>query len=362
MTLRMVEYGSLLSCGGSRQWNGLVDLCPDATIFQRFEWIDSWWQTFRREDWKIRIFAAYESGQLVGLAPFYERCSSEKRSPSLHLLGEEHADYACVISRAGGRHIISALLRHVTAVVARRTRIYLDEVPRLSNLRRVLEDSCHERPLHWVRVASTPCPWVAVRENTDATKALLSKKSLRRHRMALSRLGRLSVSHEYDATKIQKHLPKFFEQHVSRWSLSSYPSLFNNDLNQEFYRKLVVAFGPSRKIIFTTLMLDGCPIAYHFGFLSNSKLLWYKPTFDVRFSRYSPGEVLLGALIEYALDHDLVALDFTRGDERFKNRFASKVSYNDSYVRFGWPAHAIKQRICDGIRTNIRQFRCISRS
>jgi hypothetical protein len=61
-------------------------------------------------------------------------------------------------------------------------------------------------------------------------------------------------------------------------------------------------------------------------------LLWYKPAFDIDFRQHSPGEVLIQSLIRYARDHELEEFDFTRGDEAFKSRFASFVSFNCSFL------------------------------
>jgi hypothetical protein len=61
--------------------------------------------------------------------------------------------------------------------------------------------------------------------------------------------------------------------------------------------------------------------------------IWYKPTFNTAFRRYSPGEILLGSLIEYARAEGCTFFDFARGDEAFKRRFASSTEHN---VSFDW--------------------------
>ena len=79
------------------------------------------------------------------------------------------------------------------------------------------------------------------------------------------------------------------------------------------------------------MFLDDRPIAYHFGFVSDKRLLWYKPSFDPSIRKGSPGVVLIRHLIGYARQHNLAELDFTIGAEPFKDRFSSGTRYVDTY-------------------------------
>ena len=65
------------------------------------------------------------------------------------------------------------------------------------------------------------------------------------------------------------------------------------------------------------------PAAYHFGFCYNGALSWYKPSFDHEFAGQSPGTVLIRYLIEDASSRKLRELDFSGGEEPFKDRFSN---------------------------------------
>jgi hypothetical protein len=79
---------------------------------------------------------------------------------------------------------------------------------------------------------------------------------------------------------------------------------------------------------FAVLELNGQPIAYHFGFELDKKLVWYQSAFDVDYWEYSPGEVLLGELLRYAGENNLREFDFTVGGEAYKRRFANEFREN----------------------------------
>jgi CelD/BcsL family acetyltransferase involved in cellulose biosynthesis len=66
----------------------------------------------------------------------------------------------------------------------------------------------------------------------------------------------------------------------------------------------------------------------HFGFEYGGRITWYKPAFDVAYADYSPGEVLMKYLLEYALQRKVAELDFTIGAEPYKYRYANHTGAN----------------------------------
>jgi CelD/BcsL family acetyltransferase involved in cellulose biosynthesis len=217
--------------------------------------------------------------------------------------------------------------------------IRFSEVPGDSSLGLCLAERA-ATPGSWITQGpDTPCPRLQLNSMSDLRR-VLRKKSVVRHDRQLGKLGCVSVEHMTDPIAIHAELPFFFDQHVRRWEATRYPSLFTNESNREFYKRLVAELAPCGSVIFSVLRVDGAPAAYHFGLRSRDELIWYKPSFEPRLSRYSPGEVLLSRLIKFAWEEGLRALDFSRGSEAFKSRFSNECSYNASYVLHGsWLAY-----------------------
>src|SRR5262249_22618932 len=161
-------------------------------------------------------------------------------------------------------------------------------------------------------------------------RAALGKESLRRHHKKLSKLGEVRLRHLEDPEEVERHLPAFFRLHVARRALAGDRSLFCRDEPRAFYRALVRELDARDALRFAVLEVDGRPVAYHLGFECGGKFIWYKPAFDVAYWDYSPGEVLIKALLEYVADHELEEFDFTTGDEAFKGRFANRVRKQDT--------------------------------
>src|SRR5207249_709520 len=125
---------------------------------------------------------------------------------------------------------------------------------------------------------------------------------------------------------ILPHLDEFFEQHVSRWAATPYPSLFHDPAQRAFYQALTPLAAKAGWLRFTRLEWEGRSIAFHFGFCYGGRYLWYKPSFAIALARHSPGEVLLRQLLLAAKNEGSRVFDFGLGDEGFKRRFANQIT------------------------------------
>jgi hypothetical protein len=101
---------------------------------------------------------------------------------------------------------------------------------------------------------------------------------------------------------------------------------------QSFYHRLVKDERFSEFGTFHVLMAGTRPVAYHVGLHGAGTFIWYKPTFDLNLQSEGPGEVLLKTLVEHAHAGGFRYFDFSRGNEAFKQRFAT--------------THRLNRRIC----------------
>jgi CelD/BcsL family acetyltransferase involved in cellulose biosynthesis len=335
------------------QWRILLARCPDSTVFQSAEWQQAWWRNFGGE-FEPFILAAYEGPHLVGLASLYRRPKTVLgiTRDELQFIGSGQSDYNLFSSMDGSEAVIAALLdelaRHIDAGACAR----LTEIPQ-SSVTYALLNQRRATGLTGLQLSSTtPCPRLQIEGNRAGVAAVLSKDSLKRHYKALAKLGTIRVEHHTDAAVATSHLAELFRQHIARWENTPFPSLFLDPANQRFYHDMVNALGQAKQIILTTIHLDSRPVAMHLGFRSGRDFVWYKPTFDPALQKYSPGETLLKSLIEYAQAEEYAVFDFTRGDERFKSRFATSVRQNSSYEwiprrldRYCWEAARHARRV-----------------
>jgi CelD/BcsL family acetyltransferase involved in cellulose biosynthesis len=73
-------------------------------------------------------------------------------------------------------------------------------------------------------------------------------------------------------------------------------------------------------------------VAAHMGFIHNNTLYLYISSYNDAYSDFSPGNMMLAETIKYAIEQKCVEVDFMRGDEDYKQRFACDHRMLSDYV------------------------------
>lgn len=303
-------------------WNTLVRRSPTNTVFQTHQWANAWWKTFG-DRYKLRYLAIEDSGRLAGFAPLMALPAAT--GDTLHFLADVNSDY-CDFAAEGNRY---ACLDAVIDFLAHEHRgwdsLVLQNIPEQSPNLAALMTLCTKHGL-WPRLSRR---FAAPRIRFDAhVPGIRLKYSVRRHCNRMERLGNVEFRVLQSKDELPRMLSTLYEQHIGRYRLKGEHSLFENAHCRLFYAHLAEELLDAGWLHFSELLLDGNTIATHFGFEYDKVLTWYKPAFDSAQRQYSPGTVLLKHLIDYAARHHLDALDFTIGDEPFKDRFSNTVCYN----------------------------------
>jgi CelD/BcsL family acetyltransferase involved in cellulose biosynthesis len=85
-------------------------------------------------------------------------------------------------------------------------------------------------------------------------------------------------------------------------------------------RTLAESRDPGCTGLLTALRAGDRLVAAHFGLLGQDRLSWWFPAYDPDFGRYSPGLILLLALIEEAAARAVPVIDLGRGEHGYKLR------------------------------------------
>jgi CelD/BcsL family acetyltransferase involved in cellulose biosynthesis len=313
----------------AERWNALASANETNTVFQTYEWFDAWWQAFGAGR-GLYFLVVYSGRDIVGFAPFTRR-----RSPFgwrlLELAGTGNADYLDFVlptDKAAQLAAICAFLR------ARRfgwERLVLYNIPAQSSTHGVLLALSKPSGLRVVDELRVPCPALELGPDASHARGMLDKYSLRRPLNWFSKRGTVRFRHVTSAEEIERLLPVFFGQHQRRWTSAGGYSVFAERRQRQFYETLARALLPRGWLQFSVVEFNGEPIAFHFGFDYGGTITWYKPTFDTRYASHSPGLLLTRRLIEDGLERGRKELDFTIGDEAFKERFANRHRSNEYF-------------------------------
>jgi CelD/BcsL family acetyltransferase involved in cellulose biosynthesis len=313
----------------AENWDRLLVSTPGATVFQTWQWQRAWWETFGRG--QLLILVAEEEGRPTALWPLFED------GGMVFPVGAGCSDYLDVIGNADSSRLV-AMLRSAMEAVPGLLGLRLYHVPDSSPTALRLQEAARRLGLACYDEGDLPCPVMDMAADPAHAEAATRKKSLVRHENYFRRNGDLQVEHISDGVAIQPYLEGLFEQHMERWAQTPYPSLFLDDANRRFYRRLAEVAGNAGWLRFTRVSWEGRDIAYHFGFSYRGRYLWYKPTFAVDLARHSPGEVLIRQILMAAIEEGTTVFDFGIGDEPFKHRFATRLEWVRTWGLYPEPA------------------------
>lgn len=306
------------------EWNRLASGNETSTVFQTYEWFRSWWSVFGGQN-RLFLAKAYSSGELVAIAPLMITGAEGDRV--LRFTSDEKADYCDFLVR---EHKELALERIIDALMQRRGEwdsIQFRNIPEVSSTKSIVKKICAGKGLNLI-TRQIVCPSLVIQGHEEEASMMLKKETFRRRYNYFAKRGSLEFRNIRDEKEALSYLDVFFDQHVRRRAATGEQSLFMDPRNRDFYVCLTKSLLAREWLLFSVLEFNGRAIAFHFGFDYGSKVIWYKPSFDIEYSKHSPGKVLLRFLLQYSLDNGKKEFDFTLGDEEFKRRFTNRVRRN----------------------------------
>lgn len=308
------------------QWNALVARNETNSIFQTFEWFDAWWQTFGAAH-QLFFLLVKKDGDIIGFgALMLRRVSLGGRR--LEFVGTGNADYQDFVLPREKQAALACICRFLRQHASRWRSARLSNIPSRSSTSTHLRAAGAGSGLHFVEGARQRCPALQLEGERRGVERLLNKYSLKRPLNWFSSRGQVRFRHIGTLGEIQALLPVFFDQHARRWRAAGQPSLFEAGGQRAFYVALALALHSAGWLLFSVVEFNGQPIAFHFGFDYCNSIIWYKPSFEVRYAEHSPGLLLTRKIIEDGLERSKREVDFTIGEEAFKDRFANVSRFN----------------------------------
>lgn len=293
-------------------WQRLLNRGETDTIFLTQWWQQAWWEVFCRG--QLLLLGVFRDDQLTGLAPLFSD------GGMIFFTGSGGSDYLDFIGEIQGHNVLPGLLAKAIELVPGFVGFRFYHVPDASGTGLELQQVAEALGLACYDEGDTPSPAINLKA---AGTEVVRKKSLVRHQRFFEREGTLSIRHFSTAEDILPRLESFFEQHIKRWAVTPYPSLFLDPIQRRFYETLARSAKPNTWLRFTEVSWNDAPIAFHFGFSYGSTYMWYKPSFAIELMKHSPGEVLLRNLLLASMEEGAEVFDLGLGSEAFKERFAT---------------------------------------
>jgi len=170
-----------------------------------------------------------------------------------------------------------------------------------------------------------------------ATRGANLRSDVRRRLRRANELGgiRLSV---FSSDEVEPARAAFAAMRAAYEELHrSEPSgrMFQQPGTAEFYLELIEQALPLGLLHFSVLSIGGRDAAWHFGFLYDRVLHWYKPTYAPWAAHLAPGKLMLAELVRFGIAERWHAIDFGGGTEPYKAQWGNRTEALRSLRFFG---------------------------
>lgn len=293
------------------EWDELWERCPQATTFQRPEWLFSWIQVFQPSDPLLIEFR--HGNALVGVAPLliYQRDSERV----LGLMGGAISDYLDVLFDPVYAEVALDLLWELLPRIDGWDTVEFSDLPPTSCL-------LPKNPSGWecARAVHNVCPVLPLPSKLEKLSSVLperQRKNLRNARNRLRSLGetRIEIAAE---NNLHENLGAMFRLHTTRWAEAGEPGVLCNPAVQDFHQRVSPKLVRKGVLRLYSLRLGERAIAVLYAFFERRVAYYYLQGFDPEFAWFSPGTQILGAVVEDAIRQGMRTVNFLRGQERYK--------------------------------------------
>ena len=313
----------------AQEWNDLLNRSTSQVPFLRHEYLTAWWPHLGGGEWPQGelhvVVVRQEDGNLLGVAPlfFTENLDGE---PALMFIGSiEISDYLDVITTPENTGLfLEALLEHLDSPQAPDWKVLdlynlLDSSPTLPALESLAEKrtwDCQQEQLQ-------PCPYIPLEGDWEAYLAGIDKRQRKELRRKMRRAENHFIPVNWyvveDEATLDDDLEAFFELMLN----DPLKQAFLTDNMKTQMRTIAHAALKAGWLKLTFMEVGREKAAAQMSFDFANRIWGYNSGLDLKFSDLAPGVVLVGHLLQQAIEQNREVFDFMRGDEEYKYRFGA---------------------------------------
>ena len=309
--------------GLEQEWQRLHARCPDATPFNTWEWLFSWWQAYGGAR-RLRLLTCRSDGELVGVAPLCVSTENTRLGTHCEVLrfvgdGSFDSDYLgfLILPAAYAR-----VMEHIAEWLSQDKGwhvMVLSELPDRSPLPGVLRDYAQRLRLR-CRIEYRSCGVLDLPRSLEDYLRERQSRFRTKLRALLRRLdaGELAFERDCEPRELRRKLRSLFALHQRRWHESGEPGVFGAASKRRFYAGFVPRFARRGWLRLYSLRMGTTYVAHQLCFGGNGTTFLLQEGFDVSDPAASYGQMLRAAVIRELIQAGESRYDFLGGFSKHK--------------------------------------------
>jgi CelD/BcsL family acetyltransferase involved in cellulose biosynthesis len=306
----------------SGEWNALLDRSATRVPFLRHEAISVWWSTLGGGEWpggELWLGTAREdTGSLAAIWPLF-RPEVTGAGGRLHLIGSfEISDYLDLIAPAAhNAEACEALLQALESRPEVRG-IDLYNLPETSPTLTSMGSLAANHGWSVSRQRLSPCPVVSLEGGWETYLSRLDRKQRHELRRKLRRADEFPQKVKLRIVSPSDDIQAEMETFLGLMATGEGKARFLQPAMRQQFTALTREAHRCGCLNLSFLDVAGVPAAAYWSFDFGNRLWVYNSGLNPAYASLSPGWVLLGRLIRWAIDAGRTEVDFLRGEEAYK--------------------------------------------
>ncbi|MFH0731637.1 MAG: GNAT family N-acetyltransferase [Candidatus Omnitrophota bacterium] len=325
-------------------WGALLDNSHSDTVFLTWEWLYAWWQVYGGNKELYTLALRNENGLLQGIAPLYIKSTKILGiiyMAELKMLGcgggvtSEYLDFIC--AKGEERQVMQAFWDFLVYRERKWHMLAIFDLAKPSlNISCLIDIFNNTKTTYLITEKKPFCPIVQLPSSWDKYIKSLPKNmqiNIKRGRRKIEKhFKELNIRKSNDAFISDAEFEKFIKLHSLRRVQKNTFSRFSDNKYKEFYKQIRALFGEKKWMYLFFLNLDGNDVAAKCGFSYKDIYYFYQSGLNPKFVKYGVGQLLMGYILEYAINNGIKVCDMLRGEELHKMRWSNDVRIKQNIV------------------------------
>ncbi len=300
------------------EWNHLAEHKP---VSMTYDWLMAWWNCYKEPNYQLRVYSLWDNNRLVAIFPLM---LVDDGNMILRFISTNCSDYLSVLVNNDYFDKIDCLFESVLDDQLWDS-LVLENIKRDDVLlNRFMLSLCEKHNCFTVAnqdeiySISIDKPWDDfLRTRTRNTRHAYSQAARK------SDLFYFHLIQHYS----NDVLFKITEMHKRRWFDVDSVSTFFDDRRIAFVNSVSQSFSSSGKLAIFLLEFNKEIVAYRYGFICDSTYYDWNTSFNIDYSSYSCGKILLKNIYQYCYMNGISKIDFMRGSEKYKQIISTDRSF-----------------------------------
>ncbi len=310
-------------------WNQLLAKSISNVPFLRHEFLRAWWSTMGGGEWTSGELWIGEGrdyrDELLGIAPLFFS-TVEGRRTLMFIGSHEIADYLDFITPVEScGPFLDALLDALAERGPDGWEVLdLYNIPEESPSLTALENIAQKRKWHVAQKILAPCPWVALDGDWENYLSRLEKKQRHELRRKMRRAEKYIPGITWEVVKPEDDTGRATDVFLRLMAQDPQKAEFLTAEMRTQFHKLAHSAQQAGWLHLSFLKVGDQFAAGYLNFDYANRIWIYNSGMDLTFRDASPGWVLIGQIIRWAVENEKNAVDFLRGDEDYKYRLGGE--------------------------------------